>query len=119
MLAMIRSKTLRMALPDTDRSHALIKLIGSGRLTLGEMARLKEGCKDLADAFHFFDADLMRIGIEQNGDDLDLIAESGALRVAAESLLAETSTEGRTEEDAQIAQQALAHLFQLAQEVAQ
>ena len=61
----------------------------------------------------------MKIGIKQNEDDLDLIAESGALRVAAESLLAETSIDGRTEEDARIAQQALSHLFHLAQEVDQ
>nr|WP_321455463.1 DNA repair exonuclease [uncultured Cohaesibacter sp.] len=112
-------ESLKMALPDTDRSFALVKLVGSGRLTLSEMARLKEACHAISDTFHFFEADLTRIGIEQNGDDLDLIAESGALRVAAESLLAETSTEGRTEEDARIAQQALSHLFQLAQEIAQ
>ena len=108
-----------MALPETDRAYALVKLSGSGRLTLSEMANLKEACGNVEDAFHFFEADLTKIGIEQNSDDLDLIAESGALRVAAESLLTETSIEGRTEEDARIAQQALAHLFQLAQEVGQ
>ncbi len=112
-------ESMMMALPETDRAHALIKLTGSGRLTLSELARLKEACDGIADAFHYFDADLMKIGIKQNEDDLDLIAESGALRVAAESLLAETSTDGRTEEDARIAQQALSHLFHLAQEVDQ
>lgn len=112
-------ETLMMALPDADRADSLVKLIGSGRLTLSELARLREACDGIADAFHYFDADLMKIGIKQNEDDLDLIAESGALRVAAESLLAETSIDGRTEEDARIAQQALSHLFHLAQEVGQ
>lgn len=106
-------------LPPSDRDRALIRLVADGRLGLSEHAALSRACEAVADAFHAFDFDLSAIGIEQNVEDLDLIAESGALRVAAESLLAETTLEGRTEADAQIARSALSHLFHLAQEVGQ
>ena len=106
-------------LPSSERERALIRLVADGRLGLSDHAVLRRACEAIADDFHAFDFDLSAIGIEQNVDDLDLIAESGALRVAAESLLAETSLEGRTEEDAQIARSALSHLFHLAQEVGQ
>lgn len=105
------------ALPAQGRDKALVRFVGSGRLGLSAHALLKAACETVADDFHFFDADLSAIGIAQNEDDLDLIAQAGALRVAAESLLAQTSLEGRTQDDARIAQMALAHLFHLAQEV--
>lgn len=110
---------LEEALPEDARQQALVRFVGSGRLGLSEHAALRKACEAVADDFHFFDFDLTRIGIEQSIEDLDLIAESGALRVAAENLLTETSLEGRTEEDARIAQTALSHLFHLAQEVGQ
>nr|WP_321443151.1 DNA repair exonuclease [uncultured Cohaesibacter sp.] len=107
------------ALPHEARDRALVRFVGTGRLGLSEHAALRKACEAVADDFHFFDFDLSRIGVEQSVEDLDVIAESGALRVAAESLLAETSLEGRTEQDARIAQTALSHLFHLAQEVGQ
>ena len=64
----------------------------------------------------FFGSNLLKVGIEQNVDDLNMIAETGALRVAAESIFDATSIEGRTEEDAHIAQMALSYLFTLTQE---
>ncbi|WP_417691763.1 metallophosphoesterase family protein [Roseibium sp.] len=109
---------LEEVLPKTARETALVRFTATGRLGLSERADLQNACEKIADDFHFFNADLMPLGIEQNVDDLDLIAESGALRVAAESLFAETSIEGRTQDDARTAQKALAHLFHLAREVA-
>lgn len=107
---------LNEALPKTDRTFALVKFIGTGRLSLSELAALRLACEDVADQFHYFDANLMKVGIAQTVDDLNLIAQSGALRVAAESIFAATSTEGRTVEDARIAEMALSRLFDLAQE---
>jgi DNA repair exonuclease SbcCD nuclease subunit len=105
------------ALPKTDRENTLLRFSGIGRLGLSERTDLQAACDKVRDDFHFFSADLKKVAIEQNIDDLNLIAEGGALRVAAESILAETTLEGRTEEDAHIAQIALSHLFHLAQEV--
>jgi hypothetical protein len=86
-------------------------------LGLSELAALQTACRNIADDFHFFEASLIKVGVEQNPDDLNLIAETGALRVAAESIFEATSIEGRTEDDARIAQMALSHLFHQAQEV--
>lgn len=109
---------LEEALPKTDRNFALVRFLGTGRLGLSELAELQTACQNLADDFHFFESNLKNIDVEQNLDDLNLIAETGALRVAAESIFMETSIEGRTESDARIARMALSHLFQIAQEVA-
>lgn len=108
---------LSEALPATNRDRTLLRFIGNGRLGLSEHAQLKSALEAVSDDFHFFEADLSSVGVAQNEDDLDLIAQSGALRVAAESLLAQTSIEGRTQQDARTAELALAHLFHLAQEV--
>ena len=108
---------LKEALPPSEREFALVRFVGAGRLGLSELASLRRACEKASDEFHFFEANLMNVGVEQNVDDLNVIAEVGALRVAAESIFAATSTEGRTEEDARIAQMALSHLFHLAQEV--
>lgn len=105
------------ALPKTDRETTLVQFIGMGRLSLSELSALRAACEEVTDKFHFFKEDLTNIDIEQNTDDLNLIAETGALRDVAESLFEETSTEGRTEEDVRIAKMALSHLFNLAQEV--
>jgi DNA repair exonuclease SbcCD nuclease subunit len=108
---------LEEALPKDDRNFALVRFFGTGRLGLSELAALQTACRNIADNFHFFEANLMKVGVEQNVDDLNLIAEMGALRVAAESIFEATSIEGRTEDDARIARMALSHLFHLAQEV--
>jgi DNA repair exonuclease SbcCD nuclease subunit len=108
---------LEEALPKDDRSFALVRFFGTGRLGLSELAALQTACRNITDDFHFFEANLMKVGVEQNPDDLNLIAETGALRVAAQSIFEVTSVEGRTEDDARIARMALSHLFHLAQEV--
>lgn len=108
---------LEEALPKSDRNLTLVRFIGTGRLSLSERASLEIACQKVSDEFHFFDSNLLKVGIEQNVDDLNMIAETGALRVAAESIFDATSIEGRTEEDAHIAQMALSYLFALTQEV--
>lgn len=110
-------RVLREALPDGTRAQMLVRLSATGRLGLADLADLRVACEMVADEFHFFAADLEQIGIEQSTSDLDVIAQTGALRVAAERIYEATSLEGRTPEDARIAQRALSHLFHLAQEI--
>jgi DNA repair exonuclease SbcCD nuclease subunit len=107
---------LQRALPQSDRDRALVSVEATGRLGLQELSALRDACAQMADAFHAFHAQLDGLGIEQNPDDLDMIAEGGALRAAADSLFAATSLEGRSAENAEIARIALTHLFHVALE---
>ncbi|WP_176219066.1 metallophosphoesterase family protein [Planktotalea arctica] len=104
------------ALPPAKRDKTLVRIEASGRLGLLEQSRLRVACSRLADDFHSFEINLDKLGIEQAADDLDLIAAGGALRAAADSLFEASDLQGRTPEEAQIAQIALTHLFHLAQE---
>ncbi len=104
------------ALPASGREKMLVRIEAAGRLGLLEHSQLREECDRIADDFHYFEASLEALGIEQVVDDLDLIAEGGALRVAANSLFEATDLQGRTEEDVQIAKIALTHLFHIAHE---
>jgi len=108
--------TLQDALPASGRSKTLVRLDVTGRLGLLEHSRLREECERIADDFHAFEVSWDGLGIEQVVDDLDRIAEGGALRAAADSLFAETDLQGRTPEDVQVAKIALTHLFHLAQD---
>lgn len=103
-------------LTTSGRDKTLVRIEASGRLGLLEHSKLRNECDRIADDFHFFEVSLGELGIEQVVDDLDLIAEGGALRAAADSLFAATDLQGRTQEDVQIAQIALTHLFHISQE---
>lgn len=107
---------LDVALPPTEREQCLIQFTARGRLGLHEHSDLRAACARLADDFHFFEANLDALSIEQTPDDLDLIAEGGALRAAADSLFAATDLQGRTAEESEIAKIALTHLFHLSLE---
>jgi len=107
---------LAQTLPQTGRDTALVKLRLSGRLGLSDHAALLSACEGLREDFHHFEVDADNLGISQSVTDLDLISEAGALRTAADSLMAATDLTGRSAEDAQVAQIALTHLFHLAQE---
>ena len=104
------------ALPASDRDKTLVRFEASGRLGLLEQSQLRNTCNQIADDFHYFEAVLDRLGIEQAVDDLDLIATGGALRATADSLFEATDLQGRTAEEVQIAQIALTHLFHIAQQ---
>jgi len=104
---------LKGALPDQNRDQCMIRFHAKGRLGLQEHSDLRAACDQIADDFHSFEAHLDGLGIEQVPDDLDRIAEGGALRAAADSLFAATSLEGRSAEEAEIARIALTHLFHL------
>ena len=107
---------LAQTLPQTHRDTALVRLTLSGRLGLSHHAALLSACDGLREDFHHFEVHADSLGIAQSVTDLDLIAEAGALRTAADKLMAATDLTGRSPEDAHVAQIALTHLFHLAQE---
>lgn len=104
------------ALPDSGRKKMLVHIEASGRLGLGEQRELHAYCNDIVNDFHFFEISSTGLRVERVADDLDVIAESGALRAAADSLSAATDPQGRTGDEVQIAEIALTHLFNIAQE---
>jgi DNA repair exonuclease SbcCD nuclease subunit len=110
------AQQLTDALPKLNRDKLLVRLAASGRLGLLEQSQLRDLCVQIADEFHYFEANFDQLRIEQAIGDLDLIAKGGALRAAADSLFAATDLQGRTAEDVRIAQIALTHLFHIAQQ---
>lgn len=100
---------------EDQRRDCLLRLAVTGRLTLSERAGLEAALAETAPDFGWFDADLSALAAEVQGGDLDRVDRSGALRQAAEALMAESVDPARAEEDRQIAAMALARLFALAQ----
>jgi DNA repair exonuclease SbcCD nuclease subunit len=105
------------ALPKTGARDHLVRLILKGRLPLAERAALEADLAHRAPDFGWFSADLTGLGVEALPDDLDQIDRAGALRQAAETLLAEAGDPGRSQLERDTAASALARLYALSQEV--
>ncbi len=105
------------ALPQTGLRDHLVRLVLTGRLPLSERAELEATLARLAPEFGWFAADLSTLAIDAVPGDLDLIDRAGALRQAAEGLMAEASDTILSQADRDTAAAALARLYALAQEV--
>lgn len=105
------------ALPSAKARDHLVRLTVTGRLPLAARAELEAELAARAPDFGWFGADLSGLAIEALPDDLDQIDRGGALRVAAEALLAETTDTARPQSERDIASVALARLYALTQEV--
>lgn len=104
-------------LPATRARDHLLRLSVNGRLPLAGHAALAAAIDRAAPDFGWFAADLSALAIAARPDDLDLIDHGGALRQAAERLLAETGDTTLTTAQRDIAAAALSRLYALAQEV--
>lgn len=105
------------ALPQTRLRDHLVRLTVTGRLALDARAALEAAVDRVAPEFGFLTANLSGLGIDARPDDLDRIDRGGALRQAAEALLAESSDPAQTPEARETAAAALARLFAMAVEV--
>ncbi|MDQ7774952.1 MAG: DNA repair exonuclease [Paracoccus aminovorans] len=103
--------------PEARRRDSLMRIEAAGRLTLAERAALEAGLAAVAPDFGWFEADLARLASEVDPGDLDLIDRGGALRQAAEALLAEAGDPALAQAERDLAGQALARLYALVQEV--
>jgi DNA repair exonuclease SbcCD nuclease subunit len=99
------------------RRDSLLRLTVGGRLPLADHAALGAQLAALAPDFGWFDAGLSGLAIDARAQDLDLIDRGGALRAAAELLLAEVENPALAQETRDLAQTALGHLFAFVQEV--
>lgn len=98
------------------RDH-LIRLSVTGRLPLADRATLEAELSRLAPDFGWFAADLSDLLVEAIPEDLDQIDRAGALRQAAEVLMAEAADIALPQADRNIATAALSRLYALSQEV--
>lgn len=105
------------ALPATRARDHLVRLRVTGRLTLAERAALESDLAARAPDFGWFAADLSALAVGALPHDLDEIDRAGALRQAAEALLAEVGDGALAKADRDMAAAALARLYALTQEV--
>ncbi len=108
---------LAACLPGARARDHLVRLVVTGRLTLAERAALEEALAAVAPDFGWFDADLSALGVDALPDDLDQIDRAGALRQAAEVLLAESLDPSLPQPERDTATAALARLFSLTRQV--
>ena len=108
---------LAASLPTARARDHLVKLVVTGRLPLAERAALEADLVARAPEFGWFGADLSALSVEALPEDLDQIDRAGALRQAAEVLLAEAADTALSQTDRDCATAALARLYALTQEV--
>jgi DNA repair exonuclease SbcCD nuclease subunit len=105
------------ALPNTRARDHLVRLAITGRLPLADRASLEADLAARAPDFGWFAPDLSALSVEALPEDLDQIDRAGALRQAAEVLLAEAGDAALSQTDRDMAQAALARLYAFTQEV--
>ncbi len=102
---------LTALLPDAGRRDMLVRVQASGWASLAQRAALDHAVADAAPDFAHFELDLANLGTLHDVVDLDAIDQAGALRQAAETLMAEAQDEALSAEDRAIASEALARLY--------
>jgi len=109
---------LETLLPDPrDRRQTLAKVVASGRKGLAGRTALASEIDRAAPDFAWLDLDDTALATDCEIDDLDRIDRGGALREAADALLAEAEDESRSAAERAVASAALARLYGYAQAV--
>ncbi|PYE86584.1 metallophosphoesterase family protein [Phyllobacterium leguminum] len=99
-----------------QRRQTLARVVATGRSRLPLRTALAGAVTRAAPDFAFLELDETNLATECEGEDLDMIDRGGALREAANMLLAEAGDESRSAVDREIARAALARLYSYAQE---
>ena len=97
--------------PMGSRRDTLLRLTPAGRVRPSSRAALERGFAAVAPDFAFAELRLDGLGLEHDLDDLDVIDRGGALRAAAEVLLAEATDPALPPADRSAASTALARLY--------
>ncbi|MBD0415494.1 metallophosphoesterase family protein [Oryzicola mucosus] len=100
------------------RRQSLIRIEASGRTRLAGRTALASAVEHAAPEFALLELDESALSTDCESEDLDLIDRAGALRQAAEALLAESTDEARSEADRDVARAALVRLFSYSEKVA-
>jgi len=110
---------LRSLIPEPNqRRQTLARVLASGHCRLARHAALVAQAEDLSPDFAWFELDMDGLALEHDVDDLDDIERSGALRVAADSLLSDADDTSLSAAERAVAGAALARLYRHAQEKA-
>ncbi|MBD3625508.1 MAG: DNA repair exonuclease [Rhodobacteraceae bacterium] len=98
------------------RRDRLLRVRVTGRATLAQRAALADAARTTAPEFARFQLDTSDLATEYEADDLDSIDRGGALRMAADALLADARDEARPAEERAVAAAALNRLYGYVQE---
>jgi len=101
-----------------ERRQSLVNIAASGRARLEGHSALAARIDGLRPDFAWLDLDENALETECDAGDLDAIDRAGALREAADALLAESEDEHLSQADRDIARAALARLYAQAQAIA-
>ncbi|WEJ34066.1 metallophosphoesterase [Devosia sp. SD17-2] len=108
---------LQGLLPGEARREALLRIVLRGRTGLAARSQFIAAIKAVAPEFAHLETDDGELVTQSEVGDLDRIDHAGALRVAADGLLEESSDASRSEEERDIAAAALVRLFSYCEEV--
>lgn len=110
---------MEMLLPEPWlRRRALVRLVAGGRARLEARTALASTIENVRPDFAWFELDDEALATDCEAEDLDAIDRAGALREAADALLAEAGDAARSAEERDIARAALGRLYAYAQTVA-
>jgi len=101
----------------TRRRNTLARVVASGRSRLADRTTLVAAVEQASPDFAFLELDDDALATDCEAQDLDQIDRAGALREAANTLLAEADDELRSAPDREIARAALSRLFSYAERI--
>ncbi|HEX8056732.1 MAG TPA: metallophosphoesterase [Novosphingobium sp.] len=105
-------------LPDVrDRRQTLAQVVVTGRSNLASRIDLQRAVEEAAPDFAWLELDDDGLATDCEVDDLDAIDRGGALREAADALLARSQDDGLSAAERDVASAALARLYAYAQAV--
>lgn len=107
---------LDACLPMLERRNTLLRIRVGGWTSLAGYAKLRSAAERHAPEFALLDLATEGLGTLHNVTDLDAIDQAGAMRLAAERLMAEAGNDLLTEADRDIAAAALNRLYAYAME---
>jgi len=110
------AERLRGMLPRKDRRQTLLRIIAEGRTRLSGQAGIAEALNGEAPDFAFVEYRDTGLGLDVDVGDLDEIDQAGALRQAAEALLAESGDDSLSSDGRDTARAALSRLYAYAME---
>lgn len=112
-------EALAAVLPASGRRDTMMRLRVSGWAGLQDQVDLKEACGSVAPDFAHFEVDLSALRTTYEAADLDEIDRGGALRMAADRLMADAELEDLGQIDREVSAAALARLYSYVKEAGQ
>jgi hypothetical protein len=104
--------------PGPERRQTLLRIAASGRTSLAARTALDAAITEAEPEFALLDLAAADLSMECEADDLDAIDRAGALRRAAEALLAESTDPALGAAEREVARGALVRLFSFGRAVA-